>query len=321
MTIKKLIIGVLSAILIVASIPLTMEIQNNISEQACISGHDSDQIQNSLDGSDTEFILNAGFPEERSVIPSYEIINEIRGTEQIKKVAESFGLKGEAELYIKNTGENRITDDSYDPQRQISYYSKSGAIVYAIPDREFPESVEVQPDLPPREEAIKIAEEFLRKTNTFQNEAFVKDVEVSQKQQVWKSGSDKPERSCDITIAVHYARNLGGIPVYGDEFSVIIGDSGEVAGLVKTWRDVEEAGTIQLRPARDAYSDLCNQNTVNPANLGEYDTITINSISQGYWMKPRIYEQNKVIPIYVFSGTATRGEKRDPFTEYVHAAE
>jgi len=321
MTNKKIIIEIFFAIAIFACFAITLEIMDNISEQAYISEYDSGQILNSLDGSHPEIISNTQFPKERATVPLYEIKNEKLNAEQIKEIAESFDLKGDLETYIKNTGEIRIRDDSYDPQRQVSYYSKSGAIVYAIPDKEFPNCVEVQPDLPSREEAIKIADEFLRKTNTYQDEAFIKNVEVNQKQQVWKSGSVEPEKSYDITIVVRYARDLDGISVYGDEFSVILGDGGEVVGLVKTWREIESVGIDQLRTAEDAYEDLCNQNTVNPINLAEYDTITINDISLGYWMKPRIYEQDKVVPVYVFSGTATRGEKTDPFIEYVYALE
>ena len=318
---KKLIVGTLLAITILGCFAISMEIMDNISEQAEISGYTSGQVLNSLDGSNPDIILNAKFTEERTTVLLYDVKFEKLDTEHIKKVAESFDIRGDLEDYIQNTGEIRIIDNSYDPQRQVSYYSKSGAIVYAIPDKEFPNSVEVQPVLPSKEEAIKIANEFLSKTGTYQREAFVKNVEVNQKQQVWKSGAVEPEKSYDITNAVRYARNFDGIPVYGDEFSVIIGDGGEVVGMVKSWREVEPAGNVHLRTTEDAYEDLCNQNTVYPVNLAEFDTITINDISLGYWMEPRIYEQNKVVPVYVFSGTATRGKLTDPFIEYVYASE
>ncbi|EHQ34757.1 hypothetical protein [Methanoplanus limicola] len=318
---KKLIVGTLLAITLLGGCAISMEIMGNISEQAEISEYSSGQILNSLDSSNPDIILNAKFTKDRTTVPLYDIKFEKLDTDNIKKIAESFDIKGVLEPYIKNTGEMRIVDDSYDPQRQISYYSKSGAIVYSIPDKEFPNSVEVQPVLPSKEEAIIIADEFLEKTNTYQKDAFIKNVEVNQKQQVWKSGATKPEKSYDVTTAVRYARNFDGIPVYGDEFSVIIGDGGEVVGMVKNWREVEPSGNVQLRTVENAYEDLCNQNTVYPVNLAEFDTVTINDISLGYWMEPRIYEQNKVVPIYVFSGTATRGKLTDPFIEYVYALE
>ena len=318
---KKIIIGTLFAIVIIPCLLISIEVISNISDQAYIAGYDSGIVMKSTDGSLPEFVLNTQFPKEKETIQLYTVKNNELNSEQIQSIAESFDLKGDLKTYSENTGELKIVDDSYDPQRQISYYPKSGAIVYSIPDEEYPNAVEAQPSLPSGDEAIKIAESFVEKTNTSEEEGFVKNVEVNQKQQVWKSGTAEPEKSYDITTAVSYSRDLDGIPVYGDEFSVIIGDGGEVVGLVKCWREVEQGGFGRLKTAEDAYDDLCNRDTVNPLNLAEYDKVTIDEISIGYWMEPRIYEQDEVRPVYVFSGTATKGEKTDPYVEYVYALE
>lgn len=318
---KKIIIGILFAVAVIACLVISVEVIGNISEQAYIAGYDSGRVMKPADGSLPEFILNTQFPNEKETIQLYNVKNTELNSEQIQSIAGFFDLKGDLKKYSENTGELKIVDDSYDPQRQISYYPKSGAIVYSIPDKEYPNAVEAQPSLPSRDEAIKIAESFVEKTNTSEEEGFVKNVEVNQKQQVWKSGAAEPEKSYDITTAVSYSRNLDGIPVYGDEFSVIIGDGGEVVGLVKSWREVEQGGFGRLKKAEDAYDDLCNRDTVNPLNLAEYDIISIDAISLGYWMEPRIYEQDEVKPVYVFSGTVTKGEKTDPYVEYVYALE
>ena len=318
---KKIIIGTLFAVAIIACLVISVEVIGNISEQTYSTGYDSGIVMKSADGSVPEFVLNTQFPNEKDTVQLYNVDNKKLNSEQIQSIGESFDLKGDLETYSKNTGELKIVDDSYDPQRQISYYPKSGAIVYSIPDEEYPNTVESQPSLPSKDEAIKIAKSFVEKTNTYEEEGFVKNVEVNQKQQIWKSGATEPEKSYDITTAIRYSRDLNGIPVYGDEFSVIIGDGGEVVGLVKCWREVEQGGTGRLKTAEDAYDDLCNRDTVNPLNLAEYDKITIDKISLGYWMEPRIYEQDQVKPVYAFSGTATRGDKTDPYVEYVYALE
>ena len=316
---KKLIVGTFLAITLLGCFAISMEIIANMSEQAEIIAYSSENSPNTRSSSTPEFILKTGYPKNKTEILSYNVKNKKMSSEEIADIAGLFGLNGELEYCNEKTGEMRIIDNSYDPQRQFSYYSKSGAIVYSIPDKQFPNSVEEQPVLPLKEEAIKIANEFLLKTGAYQKDAFVKNVEVNQKQQVWKSGAVEPEKSYDVTNAVRYARNFDGIPVYGDEFSVIVGDSGEVLGMVKSWREVEPAGNVELRKAQDAYEDLCRQNTVYPVNLAEYDKITINNISLGYWMEPGTYEQKKVVPVYVFSGTKARGELTDSFTEYVYA--
>ena len=118
-----------------------------------------------------------------------------------------------------------------------------------------------------------------------------------------------------------FGRSLDGLPVYGDEFAVILGDGGKVVGLVKTWREVEPDGNISLRSPEEAYEDLRAARTVRPHTGQEYDQITIENVSIGYWMEPRGFVQDLVRPVYAFSGTALRDGVEESYVEYVFADE
>jgi len=122
-----------------------------------------------------------------------------------------------------------------------------------------------------------------------------------------------------VTLAVRFGRSLDGLPVYGDEFAVILGDGGKVFGLVKTWREVTPDGSVRTRSSEEAYEDLRAAKTVRPHVGGEYDQVTIEMVSIGYWMEPRGVVQDLVRPVYAFSGTAVRGGAPEPYVGYVFA--
>ena len=129
-------------------------------------------------------------------------------------------------------------------------YAHSGAVAYHILDLELPTEVTRQPDIPTDVEAEEIALAFLAKTGMQSPDARVVEVGVDQKQEVWEAGATEPKVSYDVTKAIRFGRSLDGLPVYGDEFAVTLGDGGEVVGLVKTWREVAPDGNVSLRSPR-----------------------------------------------------------------------
>lgn len=268
-----------------------------------------------------KYSLTAEFPEVRGSYTLYRVVPVIVTEERVREVAERFGLAGEPGAMNKKTGEFLLIDASKDPEEQVSVYAHSGGVAYHIPDLELPTEVTRQPDLPTDAEAEKIALAFLEKTSMQSPDARVVGVGMGQKQEDWKAGESEPEASYDVTKAVRFGRSLDGLPVYGDEFAVILGDGGEVVGLVKTWREVTPYGNVSLRSPGEAYEDLLAARTVRPHGGGEYDQITIENVSIGYWMEPGGVVQDLVRPVYAFSGTAVRGGVEEPYVEYVFADE
>jgi hypothetical protein len=267
------------------------------------------------------YSLNAEFPEVQGSYTLYRVVPVTVTEEQVREVAERFGLAGEPGTMNKKTGEFLLIDASKDPEEQVSVYAHSGAVAYHIPDLELPTEVTRQPDLPSDAEAEKIALAFLEKTGMQSPDARVVKTEVNQKQEAWEAGATEPKVSYDITKAVRFGRSLDGLPVYGDEFAAILGDGGKVVGLVKIWREVTPDGNVSLRSPGEAYEDLRAARTVRPHTGQEYDQITIEHIAIGYWMEPRGFVQDLVRPVYAFSGTALRDGVEEPYVEYVFADE
>jgi len=267
------------------------------------------------------YSLAAEFPEVQGSYTLYRVVPVTVTEDRVREIAEQFGLSGEPKAVSEVTGEYLLVDTSKEPEEQVSVYAHSGGVAYHILDLELPTEVTRQPDLPTDAEAEKIALTFLEKTGMQSPDARVVKTEVNQKQEVWKSGGSEPEVSYDVTKAVRFGRSFDGLPVYGDEFAVILGDGGEVVGLVKTWREVTPDGNVSLRSPEGAYEDLRAARTVRPHVGGESDPITIENVAIGYWMEPRGFLQDLVRPVYAFSGTALRGGVEEPYVEYVFANE
>ena len=264
-----------------------------------------------------QYALVAGFPEVPDSCTLYRVVPITVTGEEVREIAGRFGLSGELS---ERSGEFCLVDTKKDPEAWLSVYAHSGGVVYRIPDRELPAEVTRQPDLPTDAEAEEIVLAFLEKTGMHSPDARVVEIGVNQRHEVWSSGDGEPEASYDVTIAARFGRSLDGLPVYGDEFAVILGDGGEVVGLVKTWREVEPAGDIALRLPEEAYADLLASRIVRPSASAAYDRVTIENVSLGYWMEPRGVVQDTVRPVYAFSGTAVRDGAPEPYVAYVAAA-
>lgn len=267
-------------------------------------------VLNPLSADADKFSLTAEFPETPN---SCTLYRAVPATLTAGEVANRLGLSGEVS---ERSGEFYLIDTSKDPEEWLSVYAHSGAVAYHIPDRELPAEVTRQPDLPADAEAEEIARAFLAKTGMASSDARVVEIAVNQRHEVWSSGGDEPEASYDVTVAVRFGRSLDGLPVYGDEFAVILGDGGDVVGLVKTWREVEPEGSVAVRSPEEAYADLLASRTIGPA---AYDRVTIESITLGYWMEPRGVVQDTVRPVYAFTGTAVRDGASEPYVGYVSA--
>lgn len=291
----------------------------------CLYVVDSDPIFVSLprmtSADDATYSLAAELPQVKESYTTYRVSPVEITEEQVKEIASRFDLSGTPRVSNKDTGEVLVVDTSKQPEEQISVYAHSGAVVYHILDKEFPNEVTEQPKLPSDTETEKIALEFLEKTQMESPDAKVVSVEVNQKQEVWEAGATEPKVSYDVTKAVRFGRTLDGLTVYGDEFAVTLADGGEVVGLVKTWREVVPDGSVGIKSPEQAYADLRAAKTVLPSVAAEYDHIVIEEISLGYWMEPRGVIQKTVRPIYVFAGMATHNNIEEPYLAYVFADE
>ncbi|QSZ66724.1 calcium-dependent protein kinase [Methanofollis aquaemaris] len=287
-----------------------------------VDGEESGPLPANRESAATAFEMSTEFPELTDA--SYSIYRTdvpAVTAQSVEEVAARFGMTGKAEVCNQRTGEMRVVDDSKDDLVRLSMYPASGAVLYEVPDRMFPNAVTEPPALPSREEVIAIADAFLEERELLPSGAEVSAVEVDQRHEVWTAGSNEPEETYDVTLAVRYARTLDGFPVYGDEMAVTIGDGGDVVGMVRCWREVEATEKTKVISAEEAYEDLKVGKTVRPGDASRYGRVLIEEISIGYWMEPRISDQETVAPVWVFSGTAYYGGVEEPYQEYVAAVE
>lgn len=271
-------------------------------------------------GSAGKYALTAEFPLVPDSCTLYRVVPASLTQEQVREIAGLFGLSGEPGAANERTGEFGLVDTSKEPEERLTVYAHSGAVAYHIPDRELPTEVTRQPDLPTDADAEEIARAFLEKTGMQVPDARVVEIAVNQKHEVWSAGGGEPEASYDVTLAVRFGRSFDGLPVYGDEFAVILGDGGEVVGFVKTCREVKPDGDVAVKSPKEAYADLIASKTVRSPVSAVYDRITVENISLGYWMEPAGVVQDTVLPVYAFSGTAVRDGAPEPYVGYVSAA-
>jgi len=264
-------------------------------------------------------VLDTAFPEVGDSYPAYKTITPDVTFDYVKDIGKRFGLTGEPELYSESTGEIKLVDDTKEVREQVSVYKHSGAIVYEIPDKQLPLSVESQHILPSEEDAKRIASEYLLERDLLPEGATVKCVRVDQKYEIYQAGINHPIESYNVTLAVMYSRSIDGIPVYGDEMAVIIGTNNEIVGVIKSWRDVVPSGYMKIKTPEQAYEELIAGKGMQPSMEMKIDKVIINDISIGYWIEPRIFEQESVLPAYVFSGIAIGNGKEVPFRDYVSA--
>ena len=264
----------------------------------------------------TTFVLNTTFPKVSDSYLAYKTVTTTVTKEYAKDIGSKLGLTGNAELYMND--KIRLVDDTGGPRKQVTVYGDSGAIHYY---KEYPASVESQPILPSEDDAKRIASDYLLSRDLFPEDAEFKNVGVSQTYAIGRAGSDEPIVSYNVTLAVRFSRSFKGIPVYGhDELAVIIGNNSEVLELVKNWRDVEPYKNVTIKTPEQAYEDLIAGKSVQPPLETMLDQATINEISIGYWMEPRINKQEFVLPVYAFTGTAIDSEGREePFRDFVSA--
>lgn len=262
----------------------------------------------------TAFVLNITFPKISDSYLVYKTVTPEVTTDYVEDIGRTFGLTGTAKPYIEATGEICLVDETKGVREQVSVYRYSGAVVYEIPDKGFPTYIDSQPILPSENDAKEIALDYLMNRNLLPRDAEFTNVEVNQI-------IGNATVSYNVTLAVRFSRNFNDIPVCGhDGLSVIIGNNSEVLGLVMNWRAVEPYKEISIKTPEEAYEDLIAGKSVQPPLETMLDQATINEISIGYWMEPRINKQEFVLPVYAFTGTAIDSEGREePFRDFVSA--
>ncbi|MFT3948093.1 MAG: hypothetical protein QM763_14070 [Agriterribacter sp.] len=107
----------------------------------------------------------------------------------------------------------------------------------------------VIPKLPSKDEAVKIAESFMKSKNIFPgNESELRLVHNGGVREQAVINGQKAGPVIDKLITLTYSRTIDSLPVIGAGSKIIIniGDKGEIVGLNRRWRELNKSSAKQL---------------------------------------------------------------------------
>lgn len=147
------------------------------------------------------------------------------------------------------------------------------------------------PNLPSEQEAKTIAENFLNKYGLMPQGTLFMDIS-------YNTIAVYEVTTCE-TIIIHDSLNVNfeikspdGIPFDGPgaKIRVVLGDCGEIIGLLRFWRDIEVYGTYPGISESEAI-ELFMKNCSYP--------VEITNIHLAYWTEPGLIKQQYIIPYYL----------------------
>jgi len=118
---------------------------------------------------------------------------------------------------------------------------------------------------------------------------------------------------------VIYRRAINGFPAT-ESITVYIGENGEVVGLTYKARAIEEKPfrDVKIITPEEASKNLVEGNVLIKPPPDVDSIIRITNVSLYYYMKAEVYDQEFVLPIYVFSGEELSHDS-SPIALYVSA--
>lgn len=168
------------------------------------------------------------------------------------------------------------------------------------------------PNLPTKERARRIAEEFLKKVEDsgcfFPKpplELVFKGVHVGE-------FFARENTSWVVYWNVAYELRYENMPIAGHSaVSVSVGHGDSVVGFRAEWRNLRPGSKVKITVTpEEAFRRLPGQ----PFKTTEKIKIIIKRIVLGYWPQPISDRQNRVLPVYLFEGTAMEHGEEQEFT-------
>jgi len=167
------------------------------------------------------------------------------------------------------------------------------------------------PKLPGGGQAVELSEKFLKANQLYPgNSAELKLVHQGGLRSQAVQDGKKGGPVIDKLITLTYGRVLDSLPVIGAGSKIVVnlGDSGEVAGMIHRWREVNLGQRKEVRPeemiTQEEATELARKQIAT--EYGEKTPYKINTVSRAY------YDNNGRIlqPVYSFETTITlEGDK------------
>jgi hypothetical protein len=258
-------------------------------------------------------IRDATFPETFDSVMSYRVVYPEVTNEYVREIMQKYDMHGTPELtqdktmyYLKDTSSGIV--------QWLDIWPATGAMLYHIEDS-IPKT---KPVLPSDEEAGKTAVNFLKVRGLLPSEAGIKGVYTGTSYSRIGKSNNTSDIVWNTTLAVVFKRDLNGLPVFGDDLTVHIGEKNTVTQVGKSWRNLTPDKPVRVKKPEKAWEEFTGGSGLIHWKSEPGAKITITNITVGYYMDDGwVVRQEIVLPVYRFSGTVG-GEA---YYNYVNATE
>jgi len=198
-----------------------------------------------------------------------------------------------------------LSEENENISRWLDFYFSDGTWQYHDYSRDITDPV----SLPSDEASTQYAVAFLVENGLY-NERFEVNSVVEQ-----YTGEKETGDYNAYCKSVYFYPTAGGIPVYGvSRIAVSVGDNGGIVGVYHFYKDIDEAGIVDLISPESLYERIENaefSSSINPAAV----EAAINEIFLGYWEDSgSIEEQPYLQPVWVYIGIAVLEDgQEEPF--------
>jgi len=266
------------------------------------------------------YILAVPFPDVNDSYPVYRTVPPDTSAEEIRRIGNLFGVSGDVKGPQTSNGEAKIVDDSKGSAERFYYYTNSGAFRYSIPEKEYPNTPDRQPNLPSDEEARVIAATYLKERGLLPEDVHFEEVRIGCS---YESSTLTSHTVYTLTKQVSFIKEIQGLQVYHAGVGVTIVENGEVVSAGSTLRkfDPKPVRDVKIVTPEQAYQRLSSGDVVIQPLSEDYDKIVVTNISLGYWMETKTEPQKYIVPVYVFSCDASWDGNTEQVIRYVPAVD
>jgi hypothetical protein len=252
---------------------------------------------------ETVFVYTFEGPATRSVDDSKKLIEKFLGNRDLGNLYKS----DENTVYytskddVSETFENDLNNGNFTFNRSMKQYLGTSV-----------------PQLPAREEAIRLAEEFLNKNGLMpKNRGELTMAHYGGLRAAAVIDGKKAGPVIDKLITVSYSRRVDDLPVIGPGSKVVvnIGNKGEVMGAIYRWRELSTGSRKQVQPqemiSQAEAEELAKRQIMS--EFGEGASYKFSTSGKAY------YDNNRGIlqPVYMFETAITFRDQRVSPTNYL----
>ena len=253
------------------------------------------------------FRITSALPENPTYMTIYKTIDPLFSTDDINRLLGIFNLNGE----VSDLGRNLVI---YDEGRELEIFKQPGTGFIRFSNYDNVDLTKKANNLPTDEEAIKMADEFLKSNNFLPENAYFKSIDYHRFKDINRFGVTTDQGKSAIQVG--YGFTIDGFKAIGAgaKAGVVFGDNGELIMFYRYWRDLEPYQNVEIVSPEEAiefFKDEWIKRTSNYENNGLSIDVEIDDIYIAYLTEQSIEPQGFIEPVYVFSGIANLKDMKD----------